>query len=56
MKPEAISFLHLPDDCKTREELKEKYGHITTLIGHVDPTWIIHASEEEVREECRESD
>lgn len=53
MKPEAISFLHLPDDCKTREELKEKYGHITTLIGHVDPTWIIHASEEEVREECR---
>lgn len=53
MKPEAISFLHLPDDCKSREELKEKYGSVTTLIGHVDPTWIIHASEEDVREECR---
>ncbi|HHY81519.1 MAG TPA: uroporphyrinogen decarboxylase [Clostridiales bacterium] len=53
MKPEAISFLHLPDDCKSGEELKEKYGSVTTLIGHVDPTWIIHASEEEVRSECR---
>jgi uroporphyrinogen decarboxylase len=54
MKPEAISFLHLPDDCKTQEELKRKYGSITTLIGHVDPTWIIKASEEEVRKECRD--
>ena len=53
MQPEAISFLHLPDDCRTREELKEKYGHVTTLIGHVDPTWIIHATEEEVQAECR---
>jgi uroporphyrinogen decarboxylase len=53
MKPEAISFLHLPDDCRTPEELKEKYGHQTTLIGHVDPTWIIDAEEEEVRRECR---
>ena len=53
MKPEAISFLHLPDDCRSREELKEKYGSVTTLIGHVDPTWIIHAPEEDVRKECR---
>lgn len=53
MKPEAISFLHLPDDCKSGEELKEKYGSQTTLIGHVDPTWIISATEEEVRTECR---
>ncbi|HHU79551.1 MAG TPA: uroporphyrinogen decarboxylase [Clostridiales bacterium] len=53
MKPEAISFLHLPDDCRTREELKEKYGSITTLIGHVDPTWVINAPEEEIRRECR---
>lgn len=54
MKPEAISFLHLPDDCKSREELKQKYGGTTTLIGHVDPTWIISATEEEVRKECRD--
>lgn len=53
MKPEAISFLHLPDDCKTREEVKQKYGDITTLIGHVDPTWVINAPEQEVRAECR---
>lgn len=54
MQPEAISFMRLPDDCNSREELKEKYGSITTLIGHVDPTWIIQASEEEVRKECRD--
>ena len=53
MKPEAISFLHLPDDCRSREELKQKYGNVITLIGHVDPTWIINATEEEVRAECR---
>lgn len=53
MQPEAISFLHLPDDCSSSEELKTKYGQKTTLIGHVDPTWIIHAAEEEVRAECR---
>lgn len=53
MQPEAISFLHLPDDITTPEELKEKYGHKTTLIGHVDPTWIVQASEDEVRDECK---
>ncbi len=53
MKPEAISFLHLPDDCRTGEELKSRYGHKTTLIGHVDPTWCVAASDEEVRAECR---
>ena len=53
MKPEAISFLDLPDDCQSGEELKAKYGDITTLIGHVDPTWVFHAPEEEVRKECR---
>lgn len=53
MEPEAISFLHLPADISSPEELKLKYGSKTTLIGHIDPTWIIFASEEEVREECR---
>lgn len=53
MQPEAVSFLHLPDDVASAQELKEKYGGRTTLIGHIDPTWIIHATEDEVREECR---
>lgn len=53
MQPEAISFLHLPDDVATPEELKKKYGHQTTLIGHVDPTWIVQASQDEVRNQCR---
>ncbi len=52
MEPEAISFLHLPDDINSPAELKEKYGKKTTLIGHIDPPWIIQASEEEVREEA----
>ena len=54
LQPEAISFLHLPDDVSTPAELKEKYGHQTTLIGHVDPTWIVQASEDEVRARCQE--
>lgn len=37
MKPEAISFLHAPDDCKDMAECKEKYGDVTTLIGCIDP-------------------
>jgi uroporphyrinogen decarboxylase len=54
MQPEAISFLHLPDDVSTPAELKEKYGRQTTLIGHISPTWIISATEDEVREACKE--
>jgi len=53
MKPEAISFLHLPDDCKSLQEVKEKYGSITTLIGNVSPTWMISASADEVEVECK---
>ncbi len=53
MKPEGISFMHLPDDCKTSEEVKDKYGSVTTLIGHIDPAWVVGANEEDVRKECR---
>lgn len=53
MKPEAISYAHLPDDCKTMEEMKEKYGSVTTLIGNVSPTWVITAIAEQVEEECK---
>lgn len=53
MNPEAVSFLHLPDDCSSTTELKEKYGKKTVLIGHIDPPWLVSASEDEIREECR---
>ncbi|GAA0182733.1 hypothetical protein SH2C18_50590 [Clostridium sediminicola] len=53
MQPEAISFLHIPDDCTSLENLKEKYGSKTTLIGCVSPGWIASATIEEVEEECR---
>ncbi len=54
MKPVAISFGHLPPECKTMQELKEKYGNQTTLIGHIEPGFLMTASEEDVRKLCRE--
>lgn len=54
MQPEAISFLHLPHDCKTPAEMKEKYGHQTTLIGHIDPGFMMICTEEEFRAQCRQ--
>jgi uroporphyrinogen decarboxylase len=48
MKPEAISFLHAPDDCKDMVECKEKYGHLTTLIGCIDPGTTYSGSVEDV--------
>ena len=53
MKPTAISFLHVPSDCSTYEEMAEKYGRDVTLIGHLDPGWLVGATEEEIDEECR---
>lgn len=49
MQPEAISFLHTPDDCASYEETKKKYGDKTTLIGCIDPGWLANASVEEVK-------
>ncbi len=53
MHPEAISYLHIPDDCKNHQEVKEKYGDIITLIGHIPPTWLTNASKEDVINECK---
>ncbi len=52
MHPEAISFLHIPDDCSSYEQVKEKYGDQTTLIGYIDPGFVMTASEEEVYQEA----
>ena len=53
MHPEAISFLYLPHDCSTPAEMKEKYGHQTTLIGHIDPGFLMTCTEDELRALCR---
>ncbi len=53
LKPEGISFLWPPDDCKDFVECKKKYGDVTTLIGCVNPTWLPHATREEIMEECK---
>lgn len=54
MHPELISFLYLPDDCESMEELKEKYGHQTTLLGHIDPGELMVTSKEDLIKQCRE--
>ncbi len=53
MQPTAISFLHIPDDCQSYAEVKEKYGSEVTLIGHISPPWLLSATEEEIVEECQ---
>ena len=52
MQPEAISFLYPPDDCKDFAETKQKYGDKTMLIGAVTPSWLLHATRQEVIGEC----
>ncbi len=54
MDPIAISFLHMPDDCTSMEELKEKYGSKLTLIGHVDPPSLMLSTPEEIEAICKE--
>lgn len=53
LKPEAISTLYVPADCKTMEEMKEKYGDQTTIIGMVNPGDLMTFTEDQLREECR---
>ena len=53
MKPCAISFLHVPDDCESYEECKEKYGKDITLIGCVPPPMVVTATDEEWDAECK---
>lgn len=53
MHPVAISFQHIPSDCSDMAEVKEKYGNDITLIGQVEPGFLVSATEEAVREMCR---
>lgn len=50
--PVAFSFLHYPNDCNSYEEMAEKYGSKLCLIGHIDPGWLMCASNEEVFDEA----
>lgn len=54
MHPELISFLYLAPDCATMAEMKEKYGKVTTLMGQVDPGFMMTCTEDELRQQCRE--
>lgn len=54
MHPEAISMLYLPPDCETMQELKETYGSVTTIIGHIDPGFLMVCDDERLRKLCRE--
>jgi len=54
MEPEVISFAHLPDDCRTPKELKDRYGDSITLLGYIPTPLLVHGSPKEVMEACRE--
>ena len=54
MEPDAISFAHLPDDCKTPKELKERYGDQVTLIGYISTPLLVTGTPQEVMTACRE--
>ena len=53
MDPVLLSYCHLPPDCATDEELKEKYGDRVTLCGMIDPGFVYASDEETLRAECR---
>ncbi|MCL2363668.1 MAG: uroporphyrinogen decarboxylase [Defluviitaleaceae bacterium] len=53
MRPCAISFLHVPADCKDFAECKEKYGDKITLIGCVTPALAEIGTDEEWDEQCK---
>jgi len=53
MNPDVISFAKLPDDCKTPEELKKRYGGNVVLMGCIDTSLLIHGTAYEVMQACR---
>ena len=55
MKPDAISFLYPPDDCKDFVECKDKYGDKVTLIGCVTPASAVIGTDEEWDKECTDN-
>jgi len=54
MEPQAISFAQLPDDCKDRKELKEKYGDQVILVGNISTPVLTWGNPLDVKTHCRE--
>ena len=52
MEPEVFSFAHLPDDCSSDRELKERYGDQLTLIGYIPTPLLVQGSPQQVMEAC----
>ena len=53
MEPEVLSIAHLPDDCRSDHDLKQRYGQNVTIIGHVPTPLLIHGTPQQVMDECR---
>lgn len=53
MEPEIISFAHLPDDCKTPQEMKARYGDQITLVGYIPTPILVNGTPQQVMEECK---
>ncbi len=54
IKPVLFSFNLIPDDCTDMADIKAKYGDKVTLMGHIDPAWLMLSTEDELRAKCRE--
>ncbi|MEG1501059.1 MAG: uroporphyrinogen decarboxylase family protein, partial [Clostridiales bacterium] len=53
INPCLISYMNIPDDCTSMEDIKEKYGKDITLMGHIEPAWLMDVTKEEVFAECK---
>lgn len=53
MAPDFISFAELPDDCKTPEEMKERYGDQVTFVGYVRTQTLVNGTPQQVMDECK---
>lgn len=53
MKPDVVSFAHLPDDCSSLRNLKEKYGDQVILMGCIDTPLLCYGTPHDIMEECK---
>lgn len=53
LNPIAFSFNHMDKGLSSFEEMKEKHKGKLTLIGHIDPGWMMTATLDEVEEESK---
>ncbi|NVM02219.1 MAG: hypothetical protein HWN67_07775 [Candidatus Helarchaeota archaeon] len=53
LRPNLIQNAFLPDDCKTEEEMVEKYGKKLIFLGYLSVQMLAWSSPSEVFEECK---